>query len=80
MTPVFQTEIDILNLLDQGGAYLVVLVGIYCLLTKRLVPGWAYKDLEERASRYEQLALRGTQLAKDSVSTLKGAVADEQSH
>lgn len=72
------SELDLLSLLDQGGAYLIALVGIWALLTKKLVPGWAYKDLEARAERYEQLALRGTQIAKESVSTLKGAVSDDQ--
>ena len=76
---IFQSEIDILTLLDQGGAYLIALVGLWALLTKKLVPGWAYRDLEKRAERYEQLALRGTQIAKESVSTLKGTVSDEES-
>lgn len=74
------TEIDVLQILDKGGAYLIVLVGVYCLLTKKLVPGWAYRDLEARADRYEQLALRGTQIAKDATTTLKGAVSDETPH
>ena len=71
------TELDLLNILDQGGAYVVILVVVWALLTKKLVPGWAYRDLEARSDRYEQLALRGTQIAKESVSTLKGAVSDE---
>lgn len=74
---IAQTEIEILRLIDEGGAYLIVLVAVWALLTKRLIPGWAYKDLEKRAERYEELALSGTRLARESVTTLKEAVKDE---
>jgi hypothetical protein len=70
------TEIDLIQLIRDGGIVVETLLILWAILTRRLVPGWAYSDAVERESKWEKLALEGTTIARDSVETLKHAATE----
>lgn len=65
MSLIAVTNIEIMQFLRDGGAYAAVLAVLWAILTKRLVPGWAYKQESEEKTMWRDLALRGTALARD---------------
>lgn len=61
-------DVQILELLRDGGAYTALIVVLWAILTKRIIPGWAYKEALEREAKWEKLALTGTALAREATS------------
>jgi hypothetical protein len=70
------TEVDLLNIVKDGGTVAFSLAVIWALLTKRLVPGWAYRDLEAREKKWQELAMRGTNLTREALGTLQDVTKD----
>lgn len=67
------SSIDLIQLVRDGGIVVETLLIVWAILTRRLVPGWAYKEATEREAKWERLALQGTEIARDSVQTLRHA-------
>ena len=81
-------ELDLLNLLGRASIVVFLVLALVGLHRKWWVPGWYYRDLEERHSRikerldraeenadaWKEAALTGTRIAKESTSIASAAV------
>lgn len=61
---------ELLEIFEKGGGYILALAVIWGFITKRIVPAWAYRDLEKREAKWESLALQGTKIGREAVEAL----------
>lgn len=64
------TVVDLLQILEKGGGYVLALAVIWGFMTGRIVPGWVYRESKSREQKWEALALRGTQIGREAVQAL----------
>ncbi len=64
------TILDLLQILEKGGGYVLALAVIWGFMTGRIVPGWVYRESRNRESKWEGLALQGTQIGREAVKAL----------
>ena len=58
---------ELIDLLSKGSS-IVLAVVVVALMTGHLVPRYVYKEMEKRAERFEELAMRGTSIGEEGVS------------
>lgn len=59
---------DLTQLLDKGGTLMVLAIAVWAFLTRRVVPAWAYRELERREDEWKRIALSGTTVAQRVVT------------
>lgn len=64
------TIVELFQVLEKGGGYVFALAVIWGFITKRIIPGWTYRDLERREAKWESLALQGTRIGREAVEAL----------
>ncbi|MGH2714795.1 MAG: hypothetical protein ACRDM7_13100 [Thermoleophilaceae bacterium] len=55
----------------RGGAYGLLLIVFWMLVTKRLVFGWAYMELREDRDYWRRIALDGLRVGERAVQLVK---------
>lgn len=66
-------ELDFFRYIQTGGVVAVLLVLIWAILTRRLVPGWALSDCEKREAEWRELALSGAGILERQTGVLEAA-------
>lgn len=56
-------SLDWTNAVQTGGTVGLLILVVFCLLTRRIVPGWTYDAMEKERDYYRDLANRGTDIA-----------------
>lgn len=66
-------DVGIIDLIIQGGAVVVLVIGVWLLITERLVPRGRYIEEKREKEAWRALALHGAKLSRDAIDTLKGS-------
>lgn len=65
-------QLDWTNAVQTGGVVGLLLLVVFCLLTKRIVPGWTYEAMERDRDYYRELANKGTEIADRQMNLAEG--------